>query len=387
MKFEQVLQELRLNGVRFEKLQDLAEISTGSSNTNEAEGNGAYPFYVRSQEPLRKNSYEYDETAIITAGDGVGVGKVFHYVEGKYALHQRAYRIHITSKEILPKFFFHYMRTKFYDYISKAGFHSSVSSIRRPMLNNFLIPILPLDVQAEIIRILDDYTVSIVGLQQELEKELTARKKQYEYYSSKLFLDTNAPEIEMSELASFVYGYTDTAQDVGDTRFVRITDINEQGYLKQEDQKFITLNEDAHKSLLNKGDIIMARTGATFGKVLYFDSDFPSVYASFLIKIIPNKRLLSRYYWHFTKTPLYWEQANKLVTTGGQPQFNTPAVKRVKIPVPSIEEQERIVSILDRFDKLCNDISEGLPAEIEVRRKQYEYYRDKLLSFEENKNA
>ena len=130
----------------------------------------------------------------------------------------------------------------------------------------------------------------------------------------------------------------------------------------------------------------MGRTGATYGKVLYFNNEFPAVYASFLIRIIPdNDKLLNKYYWHFTKTPLYWEQARKLVTTGGQPQFNTPALKKIKIPIPSLEEQKRIVSILDRFDKLCNDISEGLPAEIEARRKQYEYYRDKLLNFKELK--
>ena len=130
----------------------------------------------------------------------------------------------------------------------------------------------------------------------------------------------------------------------------------------------------------------MARTGATYGKTLYFEDDFPSVYASFLIKIIPdNTMLLNKFYWHFTKTSLYWDQANKLVTTGGQPQFNSPALKKVKIPIPSLKEQERIIDILDRLDKLCNDISEGLPAEIESRQKQYEYYRDKLLTFKELK--
>jgi len=130
----------------------------------------------------------------------------------------------------------------------------------------------------------------------------------------------------------------------------------------------------------------MARTGATYGKTLYFDSDFPSVYASFLIKIMPdNTRLLNKYYWHYTKTPLYWEQAKKLVTTGGQPQFNTPAVKKIKIPLPPIEEQVKIIDTLDRLDKLCNDISEGLPAEIEARQKQYEYYKEKLLNFKELK--
>lgn len=78
---------------------------------------------------------------------------------------------------------------------------------------------------------------------------------------------------------------------------------------------------------------------------------------------------------------------NRFAKGGGQPLVTAGQIKEIKIPVPPIKEQERIVSILDRFDKLCNDISEGLPAEIEARRKQYEYYRDKLLSFEERKNA
>ena len=97
------------NDVKTVPLEEIADIGTGSSNTNEGLEEGLYPFFVRSQEPLRKNEYEYDETAIITAGDGVGVGKVFHYVEGKYALHQRAYRIHINTPEVLPRYYFHYM--------------------------------------------------------------------------------------------------------------------------------------------------------------------------------------------------------------------------------------------------------------------------------------
>lgn len=128
----------------------------------------------------------------------------------------------------------------------------------------------------------------------------------------------------------------------------------------------------------------MARTGATFGKTLYVPNDEPAVYASFLIKIsLDNDVILNRYYWHFSKSTLYWEQANKLVSAGGQPQFNSNALCRVSVPVPSIEEQEVIISILDRFDALCNDLTSGLPAEIEARNKQYAYYRDKLLTFKE----
>ena len=108
------------NDFYWRTLSQIADISTGNSNTNEAVENGSYPFYVRSKEPLRKNSYEYDETAIITAGDGVGVGKVFHYVEGKYALHQRAYRIDINTPDVLPRYYFHYMRSAFLPYIQKS---------------------------------------------------------------------------------------------------------------------------------------------------------------------------------------------------------------------------------------------------------------------------
>ena len=168
------------------QLADIADIGTGSSNTNEAVEDGKYPFFVRSQEPLRKNDYEYDETAIITAGDGVGVGKVYHYIEGKYALHQRAYRIHINTPEVMPKYYFHYMKAKFLPYIQKTMFQGSVASIRRPMLNAFPVPVPPLDVQNRIVNVLDNFERICSDLNIGLPAEIEARQKQYEYYRDKL---------------------------------------------------------------------------------------------------------------------------------------------------------------------------------------------------------
>ncbi|WP_270394729.1 restriction endonuclease subunit S [Mediterraneibacter massiliensis] len=170
------------NNVKIVPLADIADIGTGSSNTNEGIEEGKYPFYVRSQEPLRKNEYEYDETAIITAGDGVGVGKVFHYVEGKYALHQRAYRIHINTPDVLPRYYFHYMRSAFLPYIQKTMFQGSVASIRRPMLNQFPVPIPALDVQKRIVNVLDNFESICTDLNIGLPAEIETRQKQYEYY-------------------------------------------------------------------------------------------------------------------------------------------------------------------------------------------------------------
>lgn len=174
------------NNVDIVNLSEIAEIGTGSSNTNEELEDGNYPFFVRSQEVRRKNTYEYDETAIITSGDGVGVGKIFHYIEGKYALHQRAYRIHITDERIVPKFFYYYMKSVFLQYIEKNSFHSSVTSIRRPMLNQFPVPIPALEEQKRIVSILNRFDKFCNDISEGLPAEIAARQKQYEYYRDKL---------------------------------------------------------------------------------------------------------------------------------------------------------------------------------------------------------
>ncbi len=180
----------KVGGVRFDvkwvTLGEIAEIGTGSSNTNEELEEGKYPFFVRSQVVRYKNEYEYDETAIITSGDGVGVGKVFHYIEGKYALHQRAYRIKINDGNLNSKFFYYYMRTTFYNYIMKNAYSSSVTSVRRPMLIKFPVPLPPLPVQRRIVSILDRFEALTTDLQSGLPAEIKARRKQYEYYREKL---------------------------------------------------------------------------------------------------------------------------------------------------------------------------------------------------------
>lgn len=179
--------ELELSGaIRWMKLGDIADIGTGNGNTNEGLDTGKYPFFVRSQDIKYKNEYDFDETAIITSGDGVGVGKIFHFVSGKYALHQRAYRVHITSDNVLPKYFFYYFKNSFWTYISKASFHSSVTSIRRPMMINFPVPVPPLEVQQRIVDILDRFDTLCNDITSGLPAEIEARQKQYEYYRDKL---------------------------------------------------------------------------------------------------------------------------------------------------------------------------------------------------------
>ncbi|MDK4680103.1 restriction endonuclease subunit S [Kingella negevensis] len=172
--------------VQWKTLAKVAIIGTGSRNTNEAIEDGEFPFYVRSQEPKRIDEYEFDETAIITAGDGVGVGKVFHFASGKYALHQRAYRIVMNNAQVIPKYAFHYIRMEFPIYLEKNSVSSSVTSLRKPMFEKFQIPIPPLETQAKIVEILDKFDMLVHSISEGLPREIELRQKQYEYYREKL---------------------------------------------------------------------------------------------------------------------------------------------------------------------------------------------------------
>ena len=175
--------------VEWKTLGEVAEIGTGSSNRQDEAEDGLYPFYVRSKNILRSSTYQFDEIAIIIPGEG-GIGDIFHYAEGKYALHQRAYCIKVnTENELFPKFLFYYMTKAFKPFILARCVGATATSIRKPMLADFPIPVPPLRIQARIVEILDKFT----QLEKELEAELEARKKQYAHYRDQLLNFSQCP--------------------------------------------------------------------------------------------------------------------------------------------------------------------------------------------------
>lgn len=383
-KLEELIQKLCPIGVEYKKISEVCQRQKGIAITAGEMKKLDKPFA-----PIRifaagntvanvdygdiPNSSVISKPSIIVKSRG-NIG--FEYYTNPFTHKNEMWSYSAKSELIRLKFVYYFLQNHIDEFQLKAK-TGKLPQISICDTDDYKIPIPPIEVQEEIVRILDKFT--------ELSAELSARKKQYNYFCDKLLTQSNHISYKkVKDLAKFTYGFTDKAKDAGNVRYIRITDIDETGCLKHDDKKFLNISENNHSYLLKKGDLVMARTGATFGKTLYFEDNEPSIYASFLIKIeLDNNKILNRFYWHFSKSSLYWEQANNLVSTGGQPQFNTGAIGQVVVPVPPLEEQERIVAILDRFDKICNDISEGLPAEIEARQKQYEYYRDKLLTFEE----
>nr|WP_298271567.1 N-6 DNA methylase [Geobacter sp.] len=218
----------------------------------------------------------------------------------------------------------------------------TVQSFHAGFFNQLEIPLPPLGVQKEIVAEIEGYQKVIDGARAVLDN-----------YRPHISIHPDWSMVELGELCKPEYGFTERAAENGDARFIRITDIAEDGTLRKEDPKFIALTDDARSSLLTKGDILVARTGATYGKTMLFEENYPAVFASFLIRLrFPDDRVHPRYYWVFAQSDVYWNQARALMTGGGQPQFNGNALKQVKLPLPPLTTQQAIVAEIEAEQEL-----------------------------------
>ena len=180
------------------------------------------------------------------------------------------------------------------------------------------------------------------------QKVINGARAVLDHYRPHIPIHPDWPMVPLGEITKPEYGFTEKAAEKGDARFVRITDISENGKLRAEDPKFITLTKEARESLLSNGDILVARTGATFGKTMIFEENYPAVFASYLIRLRFSKKLVHpRYYWVFAQSDFYWNQAKALMTGGGQPQFNGNALVQVTLPLPPLATQQAIVAEIE----------------------------------------
>ena len=263
------------------------------------------------------------------------------------------------------KYLSYYFQTLDFFQRKRAYVHGTkVMEIKKDDLVKIVVPVPPLPVQEEIVRILDSFS----SLEAELEAELEARRKQYAYYRNELltFDRERVQWLKLGEAAFINKGTYITKKQVIPGTIPVILGGVEPAYWHSES------NHDGE-------GIVISRSGANAGFASYWNEPI-FVSDGFVLDAKPGIDM--RFLFHVLKK----QQAklHSMKRGSGVPHINSKMLaNNVAIPVPPLEEQQHVVSILDRFDKLTNDLSSGLPAEIEARRKQYEYYRDRLLSFDE----
>ena len=388
-RLRELIDTLCPNGVDSCKIIDVAEVGTGSSNGNEAVENGTYPFFIRSQTVKSKNEFEYDEEAVIIPGEG-GIGNIYHYINGKYALHQRVYRIHFISTQIDTKYAYYCFNEFFKEFIMKKAVSATVTSIRKPMIQNFELPVPPLEVQREIVQILDKFTL----LTAELTAELTARQKQYNEYLNILIEKgkfTNPIKKKLGDVFDFRNGLSKGKDFFGSgTPFIRYTDVYNNRVLRSSDISALVECNEAELNKLNvrRGDVLFTRTSETAEDVgwssVMLDEMDACVFNGFCIKATPKTDdLLPEYCAYCFSTHSFRQYVTSHCAFTTRASLTGKTIAEYEMVIPSKEEQKRIVDILDKLYALCNDLNGGIPAEIAARNKQYEYYRNRLLTFKE----
>ena len=305
---------------------------------------GPYPYYGATGILDYVEGYLFDEPLVLVGEDGAkwGPGESSSFgVDGKVWVNNHAHVLRPRRE--------HAMDTFLIEVLNQLDLTPYITGVTVPKLNqarlkSIEIPLPPLPVQKEIVAEIEGY-----------QKVIDGARAVVDNYRPHISVDPDWPLVTVNELTRPQYGFTASAQDQGDTRFIRITDISERGTLSSSEPKFINATSECENLLLARGDILLARTGATYGKTLLFNEVYPAVFASYLIRLrFPPEMVDPYYYWIFAQSDNYWNQAKILVTGGGQPQFNGNAVKQIKLPLPPLTTQHAIVAEIESEQALVN---------------------------------
>lgn len=361
-KINKLISELCPDGVRFKELDVVCDYEQPTKyivKSVKYEDNFKTPVLTAGQSFILGYTnenfgiYQAENNPVIIFDDFT---TSFHWVDFNFKIKSSAMKIIKPKKDAKINFRFIYFAMKCIHYEPQNHARHWISKYSK-----FKIPIPPLPIQEEIVRILDNFT----ELEAELEAELEERKKQYEYYRNEMLAFGDDVEFkELGEVAVVNRGQRVTKSELSPEKKFPVYSggVTPMGYFDKNNQSANT--------------ITIVKYG-TAGFVNFIKEDFWANDVCYCIK--PNKILINKYVFYFLKSIQDFIQSH--ATNAIPSHLPTDAVKKIKIPIPSIPEQERIVEILDKFDALVNDISIGLPAELEARRKQYEYYREKLLTF------
>ena len=373
--------------VVWKPLGEVAELKRGTTITKKTSNEGIYPVISGGQQPAYYiDQFNRDGETITIAGSGAYAGFVMYWNEPIFV--GDAFSVKADEKQVLPRFIYHFLlsiQEKIHDLKSGGG----VPHVYAKDVARFVIPLPPLSVQQEIVRILDKFT----QLEAELEAELDCRKRQYEYYRNKL-LSYERNEVEWKTLGEVLLSiktglnprqfFTLNTSDANHY-YITIRELKDGKIIPSD--KTDKINDEALKlcqkrSNLEVGDILFSGTGTIGETAIIKEKPINWNIKEGVYSLKPNHSMItSGYVRHILSSQKIKDKIISKSAGGTVKSIPMKELQQVQIPLPPLEEQQRIASILDKFDTLVNSISEGLPKEIALRRKQYEYYREKLLSF------
>lgn len=371
-RIDDLIRELSPKGINYRLLKEVCTIKAGQSvNKLLIQANpGEYPVINSGREPLGFiNKFNCDEDPLGITSRGAGVGSVT-WQDGKYFRGNLNYAVSTNDGGKLDSRFLYHLLNSMQVQIQNLSTYDGIPALNKANLETLKIPVPPFEVQQEIVRVLDQFTKVEAELEVELAAELEARRLQYEHYRNELLtLDgvLSRPLGDMAEnLDSRRKPVTRSARTSGDIPYYGASGVVDYVSDFIFDGDFLLVSEDGANLLARSTPIAFSISGKTWVNNHAHVLRFETYVERRFVEIYLNSIDLSPY-----------------VSGAAQPKLNKANLNRIPVPDPSLDEKRRIVALLDRFDTLVNDIYKGLPAELAARRKQYEYYRDRLMTFEE----
>jgi len=393
-KIEKLIEELCPQGVELMNLGETCEIKTGKGITKKESSDFAqHPIISGGKKPMGfYDKYNRQENTVTISRVGANAGFV-SFINTKFYLNDKCFSILPVEKyrdQIKSKFLFYFLKAN-ESYITGLQSEGGVPTINTAKVAKIKIPIPPLTIQKEIVKILDNFT----QLEAELEAELEARKKQYEHYREQLLMVNDeglmgdGTKVEFRALGEFgklVGGSGLPKTDFTDSGIACIhygQIYTHYGVYSDKTISFVSLSSAKKLKKVNQGDLIIAKTSENVEDVCKTvawlgNDEIVTGGHTAILNHEQNPKYLSYY---INGAEEFQTQKRKYTTGVKVKDVSLKNLAKIKIPIPPISKQKEIVAILDKFDALVNDISTGLPAEIAARKKQYEYYRNQLLEF------
>ena len=371
-KVSELIKELCPTGVKSYEIKEVSSVTIGEFvHKNKQSDDGKYPVYNGGTSNTGfYDEYNNDGHKVIISARGANAGFI-NRVKGKYWAGNSCYTININDESQLDwNYLYQYLKNNQSTLlgVQQTG---SIPAISKKQVEEFKIAIPPLAVQQEIVRILDKFG----ELEVELEVELEARKSQYEFWHGQLF--NKAGNTKIADVFRRLKGTSITAGTMkeiedpeGDIRIFA-------GGQTAVNARVESINKP---NIIDVPCVIVQSRGLI--DFIYYDK--PCTFKNEMWAYTCDNQITVKYLYYYLKNNVqYFRTIGSQM--GSMPQISLPVTEKYNIYLPSLDEQKRIVNILDKFDTLVNDITSGIPAEIELRRQQYEYYRNKLLNFEELK--
>lgn len=388
-KLNDLINKLCPDGVYFVKLGEVCEIKTGKGITQkDCSDAGEYPVYSGGKEPMGYyHKYNRDENTVTVSRVGAYAGYV-NFVFQKFYLNDKCFSVIPIQDNINSKYLFYKLKS-IEQIIINLQSGGGVPTINTKKVGNLEIPLPPIEVQNEIVRILDKFT----QLEAELEAELDCRKRQYEFYRDQLlsFDKITPPERnnvvwkKLSEVGTLVRGNGLQKKDftpngVGCIHYGQIYTH----YRTFATETITCCSEELAKKLRTAeyGDVVIATTSENVEDVCkavaWLGKESIAISGdAYIYKHNQNPKYIA----YIFQTGNFFDYKKRKANGTKVIRLSGDAIGKYEVPLPPIEEQNCIVAILDRFESLTTSLQHGLPAEIAARRQQYEYYRDKLLDF------